>query len=118
GPGGPLNEAILDGRPDLAEGRLRRLAGIFGDRLYVELQRHGTEAERIAEPRLVALAYERGAPLVATNECYFATADDYEAHDALLAIAESRLVSEADRRQVTPEHRFKTRAEMIELFRD
>ncbi len=118
GPGGPLNHAILEGRPDLAESRLARLLDIFGDRLYVELQRHGTEAERVAEPRLIALAYEKGIPLVATNECYFAGAGDYEAHDALLAIAEGRLVSDAERRQVTPEHRFKTRAEMIALFKD
>src|SRR5690606_2939074 len=78
----------------------------------------GTEAERVAEPRLVALAYGKGIPLVATNECYFAGAGDYEAHDALLAIAEGRLVSDAERRQVTPEHRYKPHAAMIELFRD
>ncbi len=49
-------------------------------------------------------------PLVATNEPFFATRDDYEAHDALICIAEGRLVGEADRRQLTPEHYFKSRA--------
>ncbi|BCJ90763.1 DNA-directed DNA polymerase [Terrihabitans soli] len=118
GPGGPLNLAIAEGRDDLAASRLARLKEIFGDRLYVELQRHGLESETFAERRLIALAYAQALPLVATNECYFATVADYEAHDALLAIAEGRLVSDSGRRQVTPEHRFKTRAEMMALFAD
>src|SRR5262249_16561838 len=54
----------------------------------------------------------------ATNEPQFATADDYEAHDALICIAEGRLISEPERRHLTPEHRFKTRAEMMSLFAD
>src|SRR5262249_9804810 len=64
------------------------------------------------------LAYARGIPLVATNEPLFARQEDYEAHDALICIAEGRLVVETDRRQFTPEHRFKTRAEMAALFAD
>jgi len=43
---------------------------------------------------------------------------DYEAHDALICIAEGRLVAESERRQLTPEHRFKSRTEMAERFRD
>ena len=56
--------------------------------------------------------------MVATNEPFFATAADYEAHDALVCIAEGRLLAEPDRRHLTAEHRFKTRAEMVELFAD
>ncbi|MFC5068808.1 DNA polymerase III subunit alpha [Flaviflagellibacter deserti] len=118
GPEGPLNRAIVEGREDLAASRIATLSGIFGDRLYIELQRHGTDAEALAEPKLVDLAYAHGIPLVATNACYFATAADHEAHDALLAIAESRMVADQDRRQATPEHRFKSRAEMVALFAD
>ena len=44
--------------------------------------------------------------------------DDYEAHDALLCIAGGRLIAETDREQLTPDHRFKTRAEMAVLFAD
>ncbi len=56
-------------------------------------------------------------PLVATNEPYFADAADYEAHDALLCIAEGAVIGDGARRQLSPEHRFKTRAEMLALFR-
>jgi len=55
---------------------------------------------------------------VATNEPYFAKREDYDAHDALIAIAEGRVVAETDRRQLTAEHYFKSRAEMAALFAD
>src|SRR6266516_3479353 len=118
GPGGPLDAPIAAGQGDLAQARCAALEGLFGDRLYIELQRHGSSPERSTEPALIALAYARGIPLVATNEPLFATQDDYEAHDALICIAEGRLVAETERRQFTPEHRFKTRAEMAALFAD
>ena len=118
GPAGPLDSAIVAGQSHLAATRLDTLHQLFGDRLYVELQRHGRAGERLTEPVLIELAYAKSLPLVATNEPFFATATDHEAHDALICIAEGRLLAEADRRQLTPEHRFKSRAEMAELFAD
>ncbi|MGN6514997.1 MAG: PHP domain-containing protein, partial [Rhizomicrobium sp.] len=41
GPGGPLNALIVNGQPEAADELLKRLAAIFPNRLYVELQRHG-----------------------------------------------------------------------------
>jgi DNA polymerase III subunit alpha len=118
GPEGPISLAINADHAALAATRCDRLASLFGDRLYIELQRHGIEKERRAEAALIDLAYAKGYPVVATNEPYFATADDYEAHDALLCIAGGRLIAETDREQLTPDHRFKTRAEMAVLFAD
>jgi DNA polymerase-3 subunit alpha len=118
GPGGPLDGVIAAGQSHLAASRLDVLHALFGDRLYVELQRHGTAAERRTEAALIDLAYGKGIPLVATNEAFFATVADYEAHDALICIAEGRLIAEGDRRQLTVEHRFKSRAEMTALFAD
>src|SRR5438445_621835 len=77
GPSGPLDAAIAAGQGSLANGRCDVLTGLFGDRLYIELQRHGGTAGRIAEPALLELAYARGIPLVATNEPLFAKRDDY-----------------------------------------
>ena len=118
GPGGPLDAAIAGGQMELAGVRLDQLLRLFGNRLYVELQRHDAPGERATEGVLLDLAYAKGVPLVAANEPFFATAEDYEAHDALICIAEGRLVAEGDRRQLTPEHRFKTRREMASLFAD
>ncbi|HYF55228.1 MAG TPA: DNA polymerase III subunit alpha, partial [Salinarimonas sp.] len=118
GPSGPLDTALRGGSAKLAEARLDKLGRVFGDRLYVEIQRHGLPEERAIEAELVAMADARGLPLVAANEPYFAKADDYEAHDALLAIAEGALVSNESRRRLSPAHGYKTRAEMAELFKD
>ncbi len=57
-------------------------------------------------------------PIVATNEPFFPKADDYEAHDALLCIADGAYVHQEDRRTVTPDHYFKSAAEMRMLFAD
>jgi DNA polymerase-3 subunit alpha len=117
GPAGPLDAAVAAGQGELAAARCARLLELFGDRLYIELQRHG-RAERATEPVLIDLAYAKGIPLVAANEPYFARREDYEAHDALICIAEGRLLAESDRRQLTPEHHFKSRAEMAAQFAD
>src|SRR3954453_7600743 len=116
GPDGPISLALHGDHTALAKARCDRLASLFGDRLYVELQRHGIDKERRVESSLIDLAYAKGLPLVATNEPYFAGNDDYEAHDALLCIAGGKLIAETDREQLTPDHRFKTRAEMAVLF--
>ena len=84
GPQGALDSLITEGRAEAAEARLKALAALFPERLYVEIQRHGTAAERAAEGPLLDLAYRLGLPLVATNEPFFATRADFEAHDALL----------------------------------
>jgi DNA polymerase-3 subunit alpha len=118
GAGGPLDTAIAAGQGGLAAARLEALLSLFGDRLYIELQRQGTAAQRITEAALLDFAYARGVPVVATNEAFFAAREDYEAHDALICIAEGRLIAETERRQLTPEHRFKSRAEMQVLFAD
>ena len=118
GPDGPLDRCFALGRPEAAERRLDILQQCFGGGLYIELQRHGLAQEREVEPQLIDLAFHRSLPLVASNEPYFAGVDDYEAHDALLCIAEGTVIGEAARRQLSPEHRFKTRAEMALVFAD
>src|SRR5262249_58587248 len=92
--------------------------GFVGDRLYVELQRHGLPQERAAEPLLLDLAYDNHLPIVATNEPYFASPDDFEAHDALICIAEGSYVVVDQRRRLSPEHYFKSARQMTELFAD
>ena len=118
GVAGPVGRLLFEGRRTLAEAALARLATMFPGRAYVELQRHGMEAEERIEHALLELAYAQDVPLVATNEPYFADASMSEAHDALLCIADGAYVSEPNRRRVTPEHRFKSAAEMRALFAD
>ena len=115
---GPIDGALADGNAELARARIEALHTIFGDRLYVELQRHGLPQERAVEPLLLNLAYQLDLPIVATNEPYFATVEDFEAHDALICIAQGSYVAVDERRRLSPEHYFKTAQQMRELFAD
>ncbi|BAQ67961.1 DNA polymerase III subunit alpha [Rhodovulum sulfidophilum] len=125
GPDGPVGRLIRDGQRAKAEALVTRLAAAFPTRLYVELQRHPgeggqpTEAERETERAHVEMAYAMDLPLVATNDVYFPKSDMYEAHDALLCIADGAYVDQAEpRRRLTPQHYFKTPEEMAALFAD
>jgi len=115
---GAVGRLLLEDRKAEAEDMLGGLHRLFEDRLYIEVQRHFLENERRIEPELIELAYSHDIPLVATNDCHFADDDMYEAHDVLLCIAESTTISDPKRRRVTPHHRFKSAAEMRELFVD
>ena len=115
GPEGPIAKSIKDDRIDRARQRLNYLKSLFGDRVYVELQRH-RGYDRALEAAQVELAYELELPLVATNDVFFSKSADYEAHDALLAIASGSLLSIDDRRRLTPDHYLKSEDEMVELF--
>jgi DNA polymerase-3 subunit alpha len=115
---GALAQHLLHHQAEQAETVLLNLKTIFGDRLYIELQRHGWPAEDQIEDELINLAYKHDVPLVATNDCYFPERESYEAHDALLCIAGGNYITQTERRRVTPEHYFKSQSEMLELFSD
>ena len=118
GPDGPIDPLFAAGKAKDGEAALARMAAAFGDRFYVELQRHGLAAEAAAEPGLVAWAYANDAPLVATNDVYFARREMHRAHEALLCIADGAFLGQDERRRVTPEHWFKPARDMRALFSD
>ena len=115
---GTVGRLLLEGQRPKAEEILSQLEGMFPGRLYIELMRHGLQAEERIESALIDLAFGRDIPLVATNECFFSDAGMYTAHDALICIAEKSFVSMSNRRRLTPHHRFKSAQEMAELFAD
>ena len=118
GPAGPVGRLLVDGQIKAARALLTRLAEIFPDRLYVELMRHGLAEEEQIEGHLVALADELALPLVATNDAYFLRAETYDAHDALLCVAQNSHVEDENRRQLTPKHWFLPADDMRALFDD
>jgi DNA polymerase-3 subunit alpha len=115
---GPIARLLAEGQKPEAERLLAMLAEAFADRTIMELHRHRLPVERAIEPGLIAMADALGLPLAATNDCMFATQSMHEAQDALLCIAEGRLLSEQDRRRVTAEHWFKPAPVMRALFAD
>ncbi|QFU31847.1 DNA polymerase III subunit alpha [Brevundimonas sp. Bb-A] len=118
GPDGPVDPLFAQGKSGEGAAALATMKSVFGDRFYVELQRHGLEDERRAEPGLVQWAYDNDAPLVATNDVYYAKAAQAKSHDALLCIADGAFTGQEDRRRITGEHWFKSAEAMRDLFAD
>ncbi len=115
---GAVGRMILEGKPEKAIEILKRLMSAFPKRLYMEIQRHGTQEENLTEPDFLEMAYKYDIPLVATNEVFFTDPDMFEAHDALICIKEKTHVIVNERRRLTPEHYFKSPEEMKKLFED
>ena len=118
GPDGPVDPLFVQGKPAEGNVALDEMARVFGDRFYVELQRHGLASERQAERGLVEWAYAHDVPLVATNDVHYARAAQAKSHDALMCIADGAFTGQEDRRRVTGEHWFKPAAAMRALFAD
>jgi DNA polymerase III subunit alpha len=118
GPNGPVGRLLTAGQGEAADARLVELMAAFPGRLYVELMRHDEAEEARSEAGLIELAYRRELPVIATNDAYFPDRGFYGAHDALLCIAQGKVVSDTERKRLTPQHYFRPAAEMRELFAD
>jgi DNA polymerase-3 subunit alpha len=118
GTDGPCDPLYAAGRTAEGDAALAEMRRVFGDRFYIELQRHGLASQAAAEPGLVGFAYANDVPLVATNDVQFKAAAMWRAHDALLCIEGGAFVDQEDRRRVTPEHWFKPATDMRRLFAD
>ncbi|MCM2346576.1 MAG: DNA polymerase III subunit alpha [Acidovorax soli] len=116
---GAVGQALMKG-DDAGAARLAlRLAGIFPHRFYVELQRAGRADDEAHVVAAVQLAARLHLPVVATHPVQFATADDYEAHEARVCIAEGEILGNQRRvRKFTREQYFKSSAQMQALFED
>jgi len=116
---GPLGAPLLQGQEERAAEIALQLAGLFPHRFYIELQRAGRPED---EPHVIAavkLAARLKLPVVATHPVQFATADDYEAHEARVCISEGEILGNPRRvRKFTREQYFKSSAEMAALFAD
>ncbi len=115
---GGLARLIAEGQADAAGGYLAAIKKLFPQRLYIELSRRGDAVEAAAEPALIDLAYEHDLPLVATNPAFFAEPEFFDAHDAMLCIADGEYVENDDRRKSSRETWIKTGKQMQALFAD
>ena len=115
---GAIARLFADGQDGKARGYAEQLAGLFPQRLYVELSRRGDAIEEAAETRLVDLAYALDLPLVATNPVQYLEREFHAAHDAMLCIANSTYVETVDRPSSSPEAWLKDGETMAQLFAD
>jgi DNA polymerase-3 subunit alpha len=113
-----LGRLLGAGQGPAAQHQLDRLAKLFDGRLYLEIQRHGEDNERRIEEPLITLAYDKGLPIIGTNDVHFPKAAMYEAHDVLLCIEQGAHIEDPNRRRLTPEHYFKSAEQMRAVFAD
>jgi len=116
---GPVGLALAQGNAALAGDLARQLAAAFPGRFYLELQRAGRADDQAHVAAAVQLAARLDLPVVATHPVQFATADDYEAHEARVCIAEGEILGNPRRvRRFTTQQYFKSSAQMEQLFAD
>ena len=90
----------------------------FGDRFYIEIQRHKDLNESGFEKFNLKKSSDLEIPIIATNEIYYLNKDMHEAHDALICIGNKTYVNEKNRLKLSDQHYFKNNSEMSELFSD
>ncbi|TXS92083.1 DNA polymerase III subunit alpha [Parahaliea maris] len=119
GAAGDVGQAILGGKPELAESRLKFWMETYPGRFYLELHRTGREGDETALHGAVALSETFQCPVVATNDVRFIAADEFEAHEARVCIGEGRPLDDPRRpRNYTEQQYLRSPEEMAELFAD
>ncbi len=116
---GDVGCAIENGNLALAERHAQRWARVFPGHFYIEIQRAGQPNQEAQVRNAVALAAKLGLPVVATHPIQFLSKDEFVAHEARTCIAEGEMLANAKRvKRFNEEMRFKSQAEMGELFAD
>ena len=119
----PINNLLRENKFKDAENLLLHFKRTFGDRFYLEMNRHplgdNFSMKVNTESNILEMADTHNLPLVATNDVYFLDQELYEPHDALLCIAEGSFVDQKqERRSLSMDHYFKSENEMKDLFDD
>ncbi|WP_440634884.1 DNA polymerase III subunit alpha [Candidatus Pelagibacter sp. HIMB1746] len=95
-----------------------KIKEVFGDRFYLEIQRHNDNNEIGFEKFNLKKSAELEIPIIATNEVFYLSKDMHEAHDALICIGNKTYINEKNRLKLSDQHYLKTNSEMTELFAD
>ncbi|MCB0339070.1 MAG: DNA polymerase III subunit alpha, partial [Bdellovibrionales bacterium] len=94
---GQLNSFIDIDDIETAREHVRLYAKLFPDRFYLEAQPHLIDPQQKLNLACAELAQEVGIPMVATNDCHYASADDHYAQEVLMCIATGKQVTDPDR---------------------
>ena len=93
----PIPRALEHGEERRAWELAEDFHRLFGDRYYLEIQRHGIDAQERVNQELFKMSTDLGIPLVATNDAHYLEHDDHEHHDALLCIGTAANLSDKNR---------------------
>ena len=91
---------------------------MFRDDYYIELQDHGLDSQKRANPDLINIAKELDIELVITNDSHYLRKEDADSHDTLLCLQTNALKSDENRFHF-PNNEFyvKTVSELRDAFK-
>jgi DNA polymerase-3 subunit alpha len=114
-----VGHAVAAGHDDAALAALQRWQRRFGDRVYLELVRTGQPDIDAFVPHAAEIAARAGCGAIASNDVRFISRDDFESHEARVAIHAGYLLGDPKRpRPYSPEQYLKSPEEMRERFAD
>jgi DNA polymerase-3 subunit alpha len=114
-----VNRAILNRQLDTAWRLVEDFSSIFEGRYYLEIQRHGIDAQDVVNAELAKMAVDLRLPLVATNDAHYLEQGDHSHHEALLCIGTGKSLDDPNRFKFDGQGFYvKDGDEMRELFRD
>lgn len=126
--GGEIPDKIIHAGKEKAEEALLEYKSIFGDDLYLELQRHPTGNPEMDKKvyddqvyviqTMLEFSVKHKVKVVATNDSHFINAEDASAHDRLICIGTASDLDNPRRIRFTQQEWFKTQDEMKTLFAD
>ncbi len=115
---GEVAQGFIQGNKEASYEAAKFYKGLFGDDYYIELQDHGLEKQKIANPGLIQLAKELDIKMVITNDSHYLKKEDADWHDTLLCIQTNALKESNDRfRFPNDEFYVKTPEQLRDSFR-
>lgn len=118
--GGQLSQLILKDKGNEAVELALAYKKLFGDRYYIEIQRHPRNKDQsYVTPKLIELAESVGIDMVATGDSHYMCEEDGHVHDVLLAVNTGTKLDDKNRFSLADNDVFVTSpTQMAEKFAD
>jgi DNA polymerase-3 subunit alpha len=116
---GDVGDALLKGKQDVAQKRVKEWRVAFNDAYYLEAQRLDTSESEQHTLLAAQLAMTTQTPLVATHAIQFLKPEDHRAHEARVCISEGEILSNPRRvAAFSPCQYLMSQDEMLSRFAD
>ena len=119
--GGEYNPLLLlkfQNKISLIEETINFFQKLFGADFLFEIQRVNDLKIDQFENNLIQYANDYKIPLIGSNNVKFQNSNDFNAHDALLCIAQKSTINQSNRSVSNPELHFKSSQQMKDIFND
>lgn len=118
--GGELSQHLKNDRKKEALALAKKYRDLFGDRYYIEMQRHPKNPDQCkVTPILISLASKLNIPVVATTDPHFLKCGDAHTHEVLLAVNTGTSLDDKNRFSLNESDIYVASPdEMMEKFKD